>query len=257
VHPWGVDDGQGWRTTEPAGVVDFCTVEKNDLRHEHIVKVLNPFLKKMRGKVQFVMYSQPGNEDPIRKKMYRSFRTKPTDKERAEGAKELHKKLNDFDYNHGGALPETLELSKDTPSVDYFKQFPGIDSSDRYDPKGFWELPIPVVKPIDVDPDDVLIYDAEGYPALKDFLKKNGIRHVILTGYCADMCFKGTTAGYMNLSQDFDTFLVADATLATFPSNRTPRFATNATISYAALDHLITQVSWVKLKGEEKQARSK
>src|SRR4030095_17102442 len=122
-------------------------VEKNDLSHEHIVKVLNPFLKKMRSKVQFVMYSQPGKEDPIRKKMYRSFRGKPTDKERAEGAKELHEKLNSFDYNHGGALPEKMELSSETPSVAYFKQFPGMDSSDRYDPKGFWELPIPVVKP--------------------------------------------------------------------------------------------------------------
>src|SRR5206468_3177348 len=29
VHPWGIDDGQGWRTPEPAGVADFCTLEKN------------------------------------------------------------------------------------------------------------------------------------------------------------------------------------------------------------------------------------
>src|SRR5690349_8694812 len=26
VHPWGIDDGQGWRTPEPAGVADFCTL---------------------------------------------------------------------------------------------------------------------------------------------------------------------------------------------------------------------------------------
>ena len=39
--------------------------------------------------------------------------------------------------------------------------------------------------------------------------------------------------------------LVGDATLATFPSNDTPRFTTNAHISYAALDHLITQISWI------------
>src|SRR4051794_17558254 len=25
VHPWGIDDGQGWRTPEPAGACDFCT----------------------------------------------------------------------------------------------------------------------------------------------------------------------------------------------------------------------------------------
>ncbi len=248
VHPWGVDDGQGWRTPEPAGVVDFCTVEKNDLSHEHVVKVLNPFLKTLRGKVKYVMYSQPGKEDSIRKKIYRSFRGKPSEADRKKGYKELTKKLNDFSYK-GEAIPTMLSLSTETPAVDYFKQFPGIDSGDKYDPKGFWELPIPVVKPIDVDPDDVMIYDAEGYPALRDFLKQNGIRHVILTGYCADMCFKGTTAGYLNVSKDFDTFLVADATLATFPSNTTPRFATNATISYAALDQLITQISWIKYRG--------
>ena len=25
VHPWGIDDAQGWRTPQPAGVADFCT----------------------------------------------------------------------------------------------------------------------------------------------------------------------------------------------------------------------------------------
>lgn len=28
VHPWGIDDGQGWNTPEPAGVCDFCTPDK-------------------------------------------------------------------------------------------------------------------------------------------------------------------------------------------------------------------------------------
>src|SRR5262249_2146687 len=31
VHPWGIDDGQGWQTPEPAGVCDFCTPAKNAL----------------------------------------------------------------------------------------------------------------------------------------------------------------------------------------------------------------------------------
>ncbi len=31
VHPWGIDDGQGWTTPDPAGVADFCTPEKNHL----------------------------------------------------------------------------------------------------------------------------------------------------------------------------------------------------------------------------------
>jgi hypothetical protein len=32
---------------------------------------------------------------------------------------------------------------------------------------------------------------------------------------------------------------------ATFPSNNTPKYATNAHISFAALEHLVTQISWV------------
>ena len=97
-----------------------------------------------------------------------------------------------------------------------------------------------------------MIYDSEGYPPLRDFLKKNGIHHVLLTGYATDMCYCKTTAGYENLSQDFNLFLVGDASLATFPSNDSPKHATNAALSYAALNHLITQVSWVKKIGTGK-----
>ena len=93
VHPWGIDDGQGWKTPEPAGVCDFCTPEKNHLAARHTREVINPFLKSLRGKVSLVMYSLPGGEDPIRKKLYRSFCGKPTEGERREGATELKAKL--------------------------------------------------------------------------------------------------------------------------------------------------------------------
>ena len=107
--------------------------------------------------------------------------------------------------------------------------------------------PIPITKDISDDPDDVVIFDGEGYPALRNFLKQNKVRHVLLTGYATDMCYCRTTAGYENLSKDFNVFLVGDATLSTFPANSTPRFATNAHISYASLNQLVTQVNWVKL----------
>ena len=97
-----------------------------------------------------------------------------------------------------------------------------------------------------------MIYDAEGYAPLKQFLVKNGVRHILLTGYATDMCFCETTAGYENLSKDFNVFLVGDASLATFPSNTSPRFAVNASISFAALNQLITKVSWVKLDQKRK-----
>jgi hypothetical protein len=247
VHPWGVDDGQGWNTPEPAGAADFCTPERNHLAGRHTRAVINPFLKALRGKAAAVLYSLPGDEDPIRKKLYRSFGHKPSAAERAQGAKEVRAKLTGFNYR-GGALPERLTLSPDRPFADYFRQFPGLDAGPHYNNAGFWDLPIPVTRDLDVDPDDVVVYDARGYGPLKEFLVKQGVRHVLLTGYATDMCFCRTTAGYQNLAKDFNVFLVGDATLATFPANPSPRFATNAAISLASLDHLITQVSWVRYR---------
>jgi Isochorismatase family len=251
VHPWGIDDGQGWKSPEPAGVCDFCTPEKNALSARHTRQVINPFLKSLRGKAAFVMYSLPGDEDPIRRKLYRSFTRKPTEAERARGTRELKAKLTGFSYK-GQPLPSRIALSADRPVADYFRQFPGLDAGAKYNGAGYWDLPIPVCKSIDVHPDDVVIYDTPGYAPLRKFLLDNGIRHVLLTGYCTDMCFCKTTAGYQNLARDFNVFLVGDATLATFPANATPRFATNAAISFAALEHLITQVSWVQYRAPKK-----
>jgi len=247
VHPWGIDDGQGWRTPEPAGVADFCTLEKNHLAGRHTREVINPLLKSLRGKVAFVMYSLPGEEDAIRHKLYRSFTHRPNEEQRRDGTRELAKKLNQFAYR-GEPLPRQLTLSADKPVIDYFKQFTGLDAGPRYNNAGFWDLPIPVTSDVEVDPDDVVIYDSPGYEPLKKFLQSHGIRHVLLTGYATDMCFCRTTAGYENLSKDFNVFLVGDATLATFPANSSPRFATNASISFASLEHLITQVSWIEYR---------
>src|ERR1041384_1978578 len=155
VHPWGIDDGQGWNTPEPAGVCDFCTPEKNHLAARHTREVINPFLKALRGKVALVLYSLPGGEDPIRKKLYRSFRGKPTEAERREGAAELTTNLPGFPYR-GEPIPATLKLSSDKPVIDYFKQFPGLDSSAKFNHAVFWDLPIPVTRDIDVFPDDVV-----------------------------------------------------------------------------------------------------
>jgi nicotinamidase-related amidase len=247
VHPWGIDDGQGWRTPEPAGAADFCTPEKNHLAGRHTREVINPFLKSLRGKVAFVMVSLPGDEDPIRRKLYRSFAHRPSEDERRQGAKELDRKLNSFAYT-GEPVPRRLKLSADKPVIDYFRQFSGLDPGPRYNNAGFWDLPIPVTRDVQLDPDDVVIYDAAGYEPLKKFLQAAGVRHVLLTGYATDMCFCKTTAGYDNLAKDFNVFLVGDATLATFPANSSPRFATNASISFAALEHLVTQVSWVEYR---------
>jgi hypothetical protein len=249
VHPWAIDDEWGWRTPQPNGVADFCTPRKNAIAASHTKKIIDPFLKRLRGKAAFIMYSLPGNADPIRTKIYRSIHNEPSASERELGTKELRNVLANFDYT-GEALPETLTLNSKTPVIDYFKQFPGLDAGSRFNREGFWKLPIPVSTSVTVDPKDIVIYDDEGYEPLRDFLKSNGVRHILLTGYATDMCYCRTTAGYENLSKDFNVFLVADASLATFPSNSSPRFAVNASISYAALNQLITQISWVRLDSE-------
>lgn len=245
VHPWGIDDGQGWDTPEPAGVADFCTKPKNALAGRHTREVIRPFLDSFRDKVAFVMYSLPGSHDPIRRKLYRSFNHQPSAADREAGQKLLHDKLHAFRYT-GEALPAKLELSGDRPVIDYFRQFPGLDAGARYNNAGFWDLPIPVSVDVGAKPEDIVIYDAEGYEPLKKFLQQQGVRHVLLTGYATDMCFCRTTAGYENLSRDFNVFLVGDASLATFPANSSPRFAVNAAISFAALNQFITQVSWIR-----------
>ena len=61
-----------------------------------------------------------------------------------------------------------------------------------------------VARPIEVMPDDVVIYDGEGYDVLKKFLRQQGVRHVLVAGYHADMCVCKTTAGYQNLAKDFN-----------------------------------------------------
>jgi len=247
VHPWGIDDGQGWDTPEPAGVADFCTPAKNHIAARHTREIIDPFLKSLRGKVAAVLYSLPGTCDPIRGKLYRSFTRTPTAEERQQGARELDAKLHAFNYR-AGPLPATLSLSADKPAVDYFKQFNGIDAGAHYNNTGFWDLPIPVTRDITVHPEDVVVYDAEGYGKLKDFLRSNGVRHVLLTGYATDMCYAKTCAGYENLSRDFNVFLVGDATLATFPAHMTPKISTSAHIAYASLNQFVTQISWVKFE---------
>jgi nicotinamidase-related amidase len=255
VHPWGIDDGQGWRTPEPAGVADFCTPKKNHLAGRHTREVIDPFLKRLRDKVALVMYSMRAGEHAVHRKLYRSIRHTPTDAEREEGKLELAKVLNEFVYR-GQALPDEITLSDEQPVKDYFRQFPGLAFGPEYNNTGFWDLPVPVTNDITLFATDIVYYDDDGYPKLRDFLKTQGVRHVLLTGYATDMCFCLTTAGYKNLSEEFNVFLVGDATLATFPANTTPRFATNAHISFAALNQLITQVSWVQLAGDQRTASS-
>lgn len=254
VHPWGIDDRNGWKSPEPAGVALCCTPEKNRIYNRHVAEAVNPFLKKYRSRVGIVGYSLPNSEDPVRKQLYRSVRGTPSDSDREAGKQALKTALASFKYA-ANPIESTLLLDTAHPARDYMTKFPGIDSSAKFNGEGFWQLPIPVASAIEVAPSDVVFYDAEGYPLLRDFLKEQGIRHVLLCGYNTDMCVCSTTAGYENLARDFNVFLVGDATIATFPAVDTPKYATQTALAKASLTQLITQQSWIEPLPTERAAR--
>lgn len=245
VHPWGVDDGQGWKTPHPNGVAFGGTPLKNDGILKHSREVINPLLKSLRPHVNTILYSLPGDAISPRTDAYLTTVSKPDQNLRDKGRLRMLAKLKEFNYL-AKPIPSTLTLDSELPVVDYFKQFQGIDSSAHYNGEGYWQLPIPVMNTIDVSKEDVVFFDNQGYSELREFLKERGIRHILLLGYATDMCVCNTTAGYENLRNDFNVFLVGDATQATHPANKNAAHATNQALSYAALNLLITQVSWIK-----------
>ncbi len=254
VHPWGINDGQGWRIPEPAGFA-FGTPATVDYIARHMREVVNPLLKSLRGNVALVMYSMRAGEDPIRRRLYRSIRHRPTRAESEQARSDLTAKLRSFSYE-AGSIPESMPLSQQNPVSDYFQQLPGGLFRDKYNGPGFWDLPIPIHSAIDVAPDDVVIYDADGYEALRDFLRQEGVSHILLCGYACTKCYRSTTAGYLNLEKDFNVFLVGDGTLEPTPMVDNIRFATSAAIAAASRDHLITQASWIQvIPGRKPAAR--
>jgi len=245
VHPWGLDDGHGLRTPEPAGCAFFCTEAKNRLCLAHIRDVVNPFLARLRGRVAVVGYSLPGVEDDIRRLMYASASTRPDQLDPARGEALLAECLAAHPFA-GEALPRTLSLDAAPPLRSYLDATPSTDASDRYNGEAYWDLPMPVSAAVAREPEDLVFYDGEGYPKVRDYLQSRGVRHVLLLGYATDMCVRATTCGYENLSRDFNLHLVGDATLATFPGSDTPRFATQVALANAALTQMVTQAGWVE-----------
>lgn len=245
VHPWGLEDGQGWRVPAPAGFA-FGSQAMIRSAADQMRTAIRPFLDALRSRAGLVIYSLPGGEDPVRKKLYRSIRGRPTAADVVAGQKELAQALASHAYTGLGEVPRTIELSRDTPVTDYFRSVTGGDAGAHFNGAGFWDLPIPVHAEIGAQADDVVIYDADGYGSLKAFLASHDIRHVLLLGFATDMCVRDTTAGYRNLREDFNVFLVGDLTQATCQGNASPACSTTAAVSRASLDVLITQASWVQ-----------
>ena len=148
-------------------------------------------------------YSLPGREDPIRKKLYRSFRGQPDRAgARAGPARARRRSSRRFPLPGRRPLPATLTRL-------------GRDADDRLLP--------PVPRPRrraalrragflgPADPRDEGRSTStprrgdlrrRGLPGAARFpQEEQGVRHVLLAGYNTDMCVCSTTAGYKNLSQ--------------------------------------------------------
>jgi len=245
VHPWGIDDGVGLRTPEPAGLAFFCVKYKNEICGEHIRRVVNPFIARLRPRVAVVGYSMPRVRDDIRRLLYASIDTPPERLAPEEGRRQLAELIGAQSFT-GTPLPTRIEPGSDSPVAAYMAATPSTDAYSGTNGEGFWELPMPVHAALEREETDLVFYDAEGYEKVRDYLKSRGIRHVLLLGYATDMCVKATTCGYDNLSRDFNVFLVGDATMATFPGSTTPRFATQVAVLNAGLSQLVTQAGWVR-----------
>ena len=245
VHPWGVDDDHGLVTPEPAGCAFFCTVEKNRIAHRHLREVVSPFLRRLRPHLGVIGYSLPGVEDWLRRMMYPSICSPPGRQDAARGEQLLAEMRRSLECR-GEPLPPELELDPAAPVSGYFEQTPSTDAGVARNGPHFWNLPMPASAALERGPNDLAFYDAEGYPKVRDHLQSAGIRHVLVLGYCTDMCVIGTTCGYRNFNKDFNVFVVGDATLATFPASTTPRFKTQAALVDAALTQMVTQVNWVR-----------
>ena len=203
VHPWGIEDGQGWGNPQAYNRYGYAfegLYQDNLLYLDHVDENVRPFLDSMRDTVKLIGYSLPGNPDSTRNKLYRDYDSRPTEEQRAEGQAEIEAYLS------------------------------GLTGTQ-------WPDKIPLVANLQHDPDDYVFYDGLGYTALRDFLTENGIENVLLGGYATDMCVISTTSGYQNLTQDFNVFLVGDVTLAAWPTTASPP---NGYSPHATRDELIT-----------------
>ena len=238
VHPWGIEDGQGWDfpyLIEGSEGYAFLGTHADNVEYKpstvvfpgylhHVDNVVKGFVDSTRGQVPLVVYGMPGTNDAIRQKLYRDYTHQTTASDRATGQAEIEDYLGALPYNQ---LPDK----------------------------------IPVVKNLQYAPGDVVAYDDLGYAELKSYLQSYGIENILLAGYGADpdlvtslnSSLASSTSGYLNLKDDFNVFVVGDATMASWkntasqPSQFT-RVSTRNAILEATIEEGVaaTQISWIE-----------
>ncbi|MBN2292719.1 MAG: PEP-CTERM sorting domain-containing protein [Pirellulales bacterium] len=224
VNPLGIEDGQGWgfpQAYNNKGYAFLGTLPDNQHYNNQLNDVVKGFVYSTRGRVPLVMYGMPGESDSTRYQLYRDYTHQPSLADQSAGQVEIESYLS------------------------------GLTGTD-------WPDKIPVAAPLQYQPGDVVAYDdpigdGQGYNHLKSYLQSFGITNILLAGYAADTDLATATAGYMNLKNDFNIFVVGDAAMSAWPvttsvpSGYTRVSTRDAVIAAAGVEDVaVTQVSWIE-----------
>ena len=217
VNPWGIEDGQGWDFPKPynsSGYAFLGMLPDNFHYNNQLDDAVKDFVDDTRGRVPLVVYGMPGSADSTRYKLYRDYTHQPSVADMVEGQTEIETYLA------------------------------GLSG---------WPNKIPVNAALNYAPGDVVAYDDLGYNQLKLFLQSYGIENILLAGYAADTDLATAPDGYMNLKNDFNVFVVGDATMSAWPVTTaippgyTPVSTRDAIIAATTENSVAaTQISWIE-----------
>ena len=260
---WGVDDGGGLQSPEPAGTVLSGTPKKNALFPRQVRQVINPFLDRMGSHTVLIGHTLPGKEDPVRRLLYPSLSNGGKTPDEEKGRRMLRSVLTSHTFT-GPKPEEIISLDNDIPLTSYLLEMPSSHANTSYSGSGYNELPVPLVKGLVRTANEIVFYEGDGYDTIRDYLKSRGIRHILVLGFFEKETILPThpraedktantsvTAGFGSectietLGKDFNIFLVGDAMRTTFPASDTPRFAVQAELAKLSGEYMVTQVGWV------------
>ena len=234
VHPWGIEDGQGWglyQAYNENGYVFLGHFPDNEHYLNQVSDVLKGFVDSSRGRVPLVIYGMPGEPGEPATTRYKLYR----------------------DYTHQPSLADQADAREDIET--YLGNLTGTQ----------WPETIPVAATFQYAPCDVVAYDSLDYTELKNFLDGYGIYNVLLAGVVdpgslvqpSDTSLITSASAYISLKDDFNVFVVGDATMTPWtrtvelpnlsvPSGYVQVSTRDAVIAATAENSVAaTQVSWI------------
>ena len=116
--------------------------------------------------------------------------------------------------------------------------------------EGFWDLPLSVNSDAKMYDNDGVMYNAESHSPLREFLKKIGVRHILLTGCATVMCFCRTMTRYKKLFQEGQHCPGWRCYADDVSHSNFSKHAANVHVAFAVLSQLIVQVCWIRDLGD-------